>query len=155
MELNKWKKHYLFTFFCCWLSLLFFWTHLDRSSWYSCRCRLIYGNSSTLFLLMALRRRFSFSKLQKQLFAGKFCFPQTLFSFEIWTVEIGRCLSKLFIPNWKEKRNFNFDFHFTSFLIYFRPTLFWKTSKNGGENVFFRGSSISRFLCSSLFGWIH
>ena len=89
------------------------------------------------------------SKIGKQLFGGKFCFPPKFFCLEIWTEHVEDGFREAFIFNRKGKRNFNLTFIFESstYPSYtFHPHFFAKPQKMGEKTVFFEVSKSRVFF---------
>ena len=95
------------------------------------------------------------SKIGKQLFGGKFCFPPKFFCFEIWTEHVEDGFRKAFIFNRKGKRNFNLTFIFESstYPSYtFHPHFFANLKKWGRKTFFSRFLNLA-FSLLRVFGW--
>ena len=93
------------------------------------------------------------SKIGKQLFGGKFCFPPKFFCFEIWTEHVEDGFREAFIFNRKGKRNFNLTFIFESstYPSYtFHPHFFANLKKWGRKQFFSRFLNLAFSLLQSL-----
>ena len=93
------------------------------------------------------------SKIGKQLFGGKFCFPPKFFCFEIWTEHVEDGFREGFIFDRKGKRNFNLTFIFESstYPSYtFHPHFFANLKKWGRKQFFSRFLNLAFSLLQSL-----
>ena len=112
------------------------------------------GNSSMLFRVTTLLLCLLFLKLGSNFLVENSAFLQSFFALRygrnLWKMLLGRLL--LLIERKRETLIWLSFLKVRHILYILFIHTFLETSKNGGENSFFRGFWISRFLCSRLFG---